>query len=185
MQSNSGQGDTNFATIMGLDTTGGWHVLRVSLDGSVVADTAAFKVLQQFFSGNPGWAGGLPTPLVDEFFESRDWGTGRILSRKWRRFAIVKSGLKLMAHLIPDVEGGYVVLRTGPANAVADVSALPLTDREKEIVTFVAAGKTNVEIGILLDISARTVQKHLENIFRKLGVETRTGLAMRVVASAT
>ena len=45
---------------------------------------------------------------------------------------------------------------------------------------YVAAGKTNVEIGLLLDISARTVQKHLENIFRKLGGETRMALAMRV-----
>ena len=185
MKTDSGQADTNFATIMGLDTAGGWHVLRVSLDGSVVADAAALKVLQQFFSGNPGWAGGLPTPLVDQFFESRDWGTGRILSRKWRRFAVTKGGFKLMAHLIPDAEGGYVVLKTGPASAVADVSALPLTEREREIVTLVTAGKTNGEIGVLLDISPRTVQKHLENIFQKLGVETRTGLAMRVLASAT
>jgi DNA-binding NarL/FixJ family response regulator len=67
---------------------------------------------------------------------------------------------------------------------VADASALPLTEREKQIVTLVAAGKTNGEIGLLLRISSRTVQKHLENIFRKLGVETRTGLAMRVIASA-
>jgi DNA-binding CsgD family transcriptional regulator len=184
-KSDEGSEDANFRTIMGLDTTGGWHVLRVSLHGSVTADAAALKVLRQFFSGLAGWCEGLPPPLIDQFFESRDWGTGRILSRKWRRFAVVKSGLKLTALLIPDAQGGYVVLKTGPASAVADVSALPLTEREKQIVALVAAGKTNGEIGLVLRISSRTVQKHLENIFRKLGVETRTGLAMRVLASSS
>ena len=108
---------------------------------------------------------------------------GRVLSRSWRRFAIVKSGLKLTAHFVPDAEGGYIVLKTGPASVAADTSFLPLTTREKEIVTLAAAGKTNAEIGHVLCISARTAQKHLENIFCKLGVETRTGLAMRILAS--
>jgi DNA-binding CsgD family transcriptional regulator len=175
--------DVNFASIVGLDAAGGWHILRVSLDGPVTADAAAAKVLRQFFSGDPGWAGGLPAPLAEIFFESRDWGTSRALSRNWRRFSVTKFGLKLTVHFVPDLEGGYIVLKTGPATVATDATALPVTDREQEVVTLVAAGKTNCEIGFLLHISARTVQKHMENIFRKLGVETRTALAMRAVAS--
>ena len=177
------QSDVNFASIVGLDSAGGWHILRLSLDGSVTANAAADKVLRQFFSGDPGWAGGLPAPMAEKFFENRDWGTSKMLCRNWRRFSVVKFGLKLTANFLPDLEGGYIVLKTGPATVATDATALPVTDREQEIAALVAAGKTNGEIGLLLCISARTVQKHLENIFRKLGVETRTALAMRAVAS--
>jgi DNA-binding CsgD family transcriptional regulator len=87
--------------------------------------------------------------------------------------------MRLTANLIPDRNGGYVVLKAGPVTAAVDTSALPLSGREREIVALVAAGKTNSEIGQLLQISARTVQKHLENVFRKLGVENRMALVMR------
>jgi DNA-binding CsgD family transcriptional regulator len=39
--------------------------------------------------------------------------------------------------------------------------------------------KTNKEIGVILERSARTVQKHLEHIYRKLVVESRTGAAVK------
>lgn len=52
-----------------------------------------------------------------------------------------------------------------------------LTRRQKEVLTWVAQGKTNEEIGTILKMSHRTVQKHLENIFTKLGVGTRTAAA--------
>jgi DNA-binding CsgD family transcriptional regulator len=52
-----------------------------------------------------------------------------------------------------------------------------LTPREAEVLGWVARGKTNVEIGAVLFISPLTVRKHLENIFEKLGVRTRTAAA--------
>jgi DNA-binding CsgD family transcriptional regulator len=58
---------------------------------------------------------------------------------------------------------------------------LNLSARESEILALVAAGKTNGEIATILAISARTVQKHLEHIFQKLGVETRTAAAIRAL----
>ncbi|OPY64878.1 MAG: Transcriptional regulatory protein LiaR [Syntrophorhabdaceae bacterium PtaU1.Bin034] len=45
------------------------------------------------------------------------------------------------------------------------------------MLTWVALGRTNKEIGDLLGLSRRTVQKHLEHIFEKLGVTTRTAAA--------
>ena len=65
----------------------------------------------------------------------------------------------------------------------ADLAQLPLTMREREVLALVAAGKTNGEIGTVLAISARTVQKHLEHIFQKLGVETRTAAAVHALAA--
>lgn len=61
------------------------------------------------------------------------------------------------------------------------VERLGLTRRETEVLTWVADGKTNAEIGLILGTSPRTVQKHLEHVFEKLGVETRTGAVMRVL----
>lgn len=53
-------------------------------------------------------------------------------------------------------------------------SAALLTDREREIVGLVAAGKTNAEIAEAIWISPGTVRKHLENVYEKLGVHSRT-----------
>lgn len=58
-----------------------------------------------------------------------------------------------------------------------------LTPREAEVLHWVAAGKTNRDIGALLDLSPRTVTKHLEHVFTKLGVETRTAAAARALAA--
>ncbi len=58
---------------------------------------------------------------------------------------------------------------------------LGLTRREVEVLTWVTDGKTNAEIGLILGTSPRTVQKHLEHVFEKLGVETRTGAVVRVL----
>jgi len=57
---------------------------------------------------------------------------------------------------------------------------LGLTKREAEVLFLLTKGKTNPEIGILLSISMRTVQKHVEHIYIKLGVETRTAAMLRV-----
>lgn len=48
-----------------------------------------------------------------------------------------------------------------------------LTKREVEVFHWVVRGKTNTEIAVILAVSPRTVQKHLEHVFKKLGVETR------------
>ena len=50
----------------------------------------------------------------------------------------------------------------------------PLTDREREILELVAAGKTNAEIAEAIWIAPGTVRKHLENVYEKLGVHSRT-----------
>jgi DNA-binding CsgD family transcriptional regulator len=54
-----------------------------------------------------------------------------------------------------------------------------LTEREAEVLGWVRNGKTNDEIAAVLHLSPHTVRKHLENIFEKLGVHTRTAAAAR------
>lgn len=57
-------------------------------------------------------------------------------------------------------------------------NAFPLTGRESEVLLWLAKGKSNSEIGLILGISPRTINKHLEQIFRKLNVENRTSAAV-------
>ena len=61
-----------------------------------------------------------------------------------------------------------------------------LTRREAEVLLWLSAGKSNRDISDILTISPRTVNKHLEQIFVKLGVENRasaTGMALRAMAA--
>lgn len=67
--------------------------------------------------------------------------------------------------------------------SVANLAQLGLSRRETEILDWVVQGKTNLEIGAILGISHRTVQKHLERIFARLGVENRHA-AISLVLSA-
>ena len=55
-----------------------------------------------------------------------------------------------------------------------------LTTREAEILRWLAAGKSDAQIGAILGTSPRTVQKHLQHLYEKLGVENRTAAAMRL-----
>jgi DNA-binding CsgD family transcriptional regulator len=59
-----------------------------------------------------------------------------------------------------------------------------LTLRELEVLQWVACGKTNRDIGTILGLSPRTVNKHLEHVYVKLGVETRTAAAAVAMAVA-
>lgn len=72
-----------------------------------------------------------------------------------------------------------VVLREeNDANIIdALIAAFRLTLREAEVLNWVIRGKTNRDIGDILGTSPRTVHKHLEHVFEKLGVETRTAAA--------
>jgi DNA-binding CsgD family transcriptional regulator len=58
-------------------------------------------------------------------------------------------------------------------------SETELTAREQEVLTWVARGKTNAQIAELLWLAPSTVRKHLENVYGKLGVKTRTAAAAR------
>jgi DNA-binding response OmpR family regulator len=64
----------------------------------------------------------------------------------------------------------------------ADLSHYQLTPRELDVLAWIARGKTNRDIADILGMSPRTVNKHLEHIFVKLGVETRAAAAALVAS---
>jgi DNA-binding CsgD family transcriptional regulator len=56
-----------------------------------------------------------------------------------------------------------------------------LTEREAEVLLWISRGKANREISEILGISPRTVNKHLEQIFEKMGIENRASAAAAAV----
>src|SRR5580765_2982117 len=54
------------------------------------------------------------------------------------------------------------------------LKTMGLTQRETEVLAWVAEGKSNNDVGLILGIRSVTVKKHLEHIFEKMCVETRT-----------
>ena len=70
----------------------------------------------------------------------------------------------------PEVNRPHVVQRSN------EESRSDLTDREQEVLTFLAEGVTNEEIATSLVISPKTVARHRENIMRKLNLHSRAEL---------
>jgi DNA-binding NarL/FixJ family response regulator len=86
-----------------------------------------------------------------------------------------------------DGEGGgdwLIVMREVSDAAVIESMALAfkLTAREAEVLYWLVKGKTNRDIGDILGSSPATVKKHLERVYVKLGVETRTAAASAAMA---
>lgn len=95
---------------------------------------------------------------------------------------------KLRVHYIGRLGTDEFLLRLArdtTSESIDDFSKqLGLTSREGEVLSWLSKGKTNRDIAQILGLSPRTVDKHLEQIYAKLGVENRTAAAA-VAANAT
>lgn len=69
----------------------------------------------------------------------------------------------------------------GVGRTARGVRPAGLSEREVQVLRWVARGKTNKEIAVLLGISARTVQNHVAHVYEKIGVYSRAGAAMFVM----
>ena len=85
-------------------------------------------------------------------------------------------------------EGGRCFTRASPAGGVhpdcsssKPLESLGLAEREAEVLLWVAQGKSNGDIAILLGMAEKTVKKHMGNIFEKLGLEGRNAATVRAL----
>ena len=107
-------------------------------------------------------AGAEPSPLT--------------VSRAARRLTFMLHAVDAAA--LGDGQWLVVMRETNDGSLIeALVHAFGLTQREAEVLYWVVKGKTNRDVGDILGTSPRTVHKHLEHVFQKLGVETRTAAA--------
>lgn len=173
-----------------LAAEGGWLMVRVTLGGRILdASPAALRLLRRFF---PEYTTSsqtcLPSVLLSWFVRSRSWGLERPAINQAQGFTRTRLGNRLRVHFVSDPDNGaagFLLIKHERLDLEAThLVQLPLTAREREVLALVVAGKTNGEIATILMISARTVQKHLEHIFQKLGVETRMAAAVRALTSA-
>jgi DNA-binding NarL/FixJ family response regulator len=92
---------------------------------------------------------------------------------------------RLRLQYIGQITGDEFLLRLIEIGAESDESILKrklaLTQREAQVLLWIARGKSNRDIGAILDLSPRTINKHLEQIYTKLGVENRTSAAALAV----
>lgn len=99
-------------------------------------------------------------------------------------------GIALKFYLSRRTAEGESLLRIEEIKGHEEVEAvkrlknnLGLTQREAEVLLWIARGKTNREIGDILNLSPRTVNKHLEIVFPKLSVDNRTAAAALAINS--
>jgi DNA-binding CsgD family transcriptional regulator len=168
----------------------GWQMMRITLAGRILdAAPPALDLLRRFFPRETT-AGEqrLPESLAQWLALSRSWGLERPALRQGQQFMVSRHGSRLTVAVVPDPArdgAAYLLMKAERLETpAARLAALPLSAREREVLALVAGGKTNAEIAVILAISPRTVQKHLEHVFPKLGVETRTAAAACALAAA-
>ncbi len=72
----------------------------------------------------------------------------------------------------------FVLEEKAPSPNPSALLQLGLTAREAEVLWWIAQGKSNPDIATIIGAGVRTIHKHVENIFRKLGCETRAAAAV-------
>jgi DNA-binding NarL/FixJ family response regulator len=149
-----------------------WATPRATaLLAGALADSAAVERLQSWLMANRGEALTQAAPLTFETaLESDIRGSGA-------------GGVQLT--VIGRATSNDLLVRVWPATAASPnvtlATALGVSEREAEVLDWLAQGKSNADIALILTLSPRTVTKHVEQIFVKLGVENRTAAAAKAI----
>ncbi len=169
---------------------------RSAQSARVALDAAGRHLLAVGGEGNIRWSTPQATRLVnaamghDEGLEAvsvhiREWMKTRDTART-SPFSIRQTGqASLQFSLLGTIGTDEYLFRLTAENHTSDNEILrqhfSVTHRESEVLRWIAKGKSNRDIGEILGLSARTVTKHLEQIYVKLGVENRASAAVKAV----
>jgi DNA-binding CsgD family transcriptional regulator len=160
------------------------HALNVAQVG-VIRLTPALKI--QWISGHakkwlPAYFPSEQTRTADGVLPAKMEAWLRlqqqIQSLRWQ--VVTERGVLSVRRVIGQNGEIHLVLSEQRNDALpCELESLGLSRRESEVLHWIAQGKTNEAIGVILSTSKRTVDKQVENILRKLGVESRVGAALR------
>jgi DNA-binding response OmpR family regulator/DNA-binding CsgD family transcriptional regulator len=157
-------------------------LFAVDYRGRIIwATPQAQKLLVQNDADNT--ASELPAPWL-EWLERMQQGSMAPKSPPSTPFRDNKHRLQYMGRLNADQFLLRLTRETGSDSPAEFSKELGLTSREGEVLSWLSKGKTNRDIAQILELSPRTVDKHLEQIYAKLGVENRTAAAA-VAANAS
>jgi DNA-binding NarL/FixJ family response regulator len=160
---------------------GGLAALAVDARGEVTWSTAAGAAWLAELTGEQAESPAMPPDLLA-------WATGAIAdtgATSPLTYSRQRDGTQFSAAIAAcETAGEYLLMlsrRSGDWDIDSVKDTLGLTFKETEVLMWISRGKTNKDIGLILNCSPRTVNKHLEHIFEKLGVETRTAAVASVM----
>jgi DNA-binding response OmpR family regulator/DNA-binding CsgD family transcriptional regulator len=171
---------TAYGTSVALDAAGRF-LLATDRTGRLLWCTPKAKqLLAELFPTQNGADACLPATVVERVMQLRQDG-----SKNATPSLIEIGGRRLEISVLSPIGPDELLFRLTEVGADGDEQQLQrsllLTTRESEVLLWISRGKANREIGEILKISPRTVNKHLEQIFVKLGVENRASAAARAV----
>jgi DNA-binding NarL/FixJ family response regulator len=163
---------------MALDATGRY---LLAVDGSGGLRWATPQANERLNLAFPQRGEGEALPTAVETVLRRIVQEGRDADSRMVVLPGTRDGVQLRAAYVGQVGPHEYLLRLCEGVAARDEDVLRqrlgLTARESEVLLWLAHGKANRDIAAILDLSPRTVDKHLEQIYGKLGVENRTSAA--------
>jgi DNA-binding NarL/FixJ family response regulator len=140
----------------------------------------ARQLLVDLFPSMNDAGASLPAGVMSQLMQLRADGIGG-----QARLHIDVKGRKVEISVLSPIGPDELLFRVTELSTTPDEEqlqrTLSLTTRESEVLLWISRGKANREIGEILAISPRTVNKHLEQIFVKLGVENRASAAARAI----
>lgn len=160
--------------------TAGQYLFTIDLHGQLVWATPQ---VYQLLDGASATADSIAlTPAISQ--QLREWISHK--PETGRQLPLQQVTQELSVEMLNLIDGKEYLLRlTNPHKPADDTQSLKhqfsVTGREADVLLWIANGKTNREIGQILEMSPRTVNKHLEQIFKKLGVENRTSAAAAAI----
>lgn len=162
-----------------LDATGRFLLAADRAGRLLWCTPKARQLLNELFPVSGGDAN-LPAPVMAQLMQLR-----ADAPPAQARLLLDVNGRKVEISMMSPIGPDELLFRLTELSTTADEQQLQrllsLTSRESEVLLWISRGKANREIGEILAISPRTVNKHLEQIFVKLGVENRASAAARAV----
>lgn len=157
-------------------------LLAVDGDGRILWFTPqAYRLVAERFRAATDDQPRLPADVVEWLLARADAGaTGDEIT-------IAAPGARIKIGFVSATGRGEFLLRISAVAASERAEVLrarfSLTRREAEVASWIAQGKSNRDVAAILSLSPRTVDKHLEVIFAKMGVENRTALAATIFSA--
>jgi DNA-binding NarL/FixJ family response regulator len=163
-----------------LDATGRFLLATDRTGRFLWCTPKAKQLLAELFPARSDQGASLPAAIVERLLQLRREGP-----KSQARSTLEVGGRQLEISVLSPIGPDELLFRLTEVSTEGDEQVLQqtlsLTTRESEVLLWISRGKSNREIGEILAISPRTVNKHLEQIFVKLGVENRASAAARAV----